>query len=237
MDTVRIGFVSASGAKSPHFAGFRKLIPEDVEFDFEGLGIADESRYVAGARAQSAIDAVKRVEQRGCNGIVVSGAPAEVLNPDLQQRLDAAVDVPVATAMTASTAALKTFGAQRVLLLTPFDAETNGKIRGLLQTRSIEAVSPSTAFGEINEAMQLTPDEVHDFAHASFEAAGPVDAVYFQGAVLDPLAIMDRLEGEFGCPIVASNPSMMWFMLNKVGRSYHIEGAGRLLREWPTPLV
>src|SRR5207237_6567811 len=114
-NTVRIGFISASGATSPHFEGFRALIPSDVEFDFQGLGLDRGSLYVAEARGQATIRAAKAVEQRGCQGIVVSGAPAEVLNPDLQQRLEGAVDVPVATAMTASVAALRAFGAARVL--------------------------------------------------------------------------------------------------------------------------
>ncbi len=234
---VRIGFISASGATSPHFEGFRALIPGDVEFDFEGLGLDRGSLYVAEDRAQATIRAVQRVEQHGCQGIVVSGAPAEVLNPDLQQRLEAAVKVPVATAMTSCVAALKSFGAHRVLLMTPFDTDTNQKIRAHLEARSVEGVSPETAFGAIDEAMRLTPEEVHAFAHASFEAAGAVDAVYFQGAVLDPLEIMDRLESEFACPVVASNPAMLWFILNRVGRTYHIEGCGRLLREWPTPVA
>ena len=234
---VRIGFISASGATSPHFEGFRALIPGDVEFDFEGLGLDRGSMYVAEDRAQATIRSVQTVEKRGCQGIVVSGAPAEVLNPDLQQKLQAAVKVPVATAMTSSVAALKSFGARRVLLMTPFDTATNQKIRAHLEARSIVAVSPSTAFGVIDEAMRLTPEEVHAFAQASFETAGAVDAVYFQGAVLDPLEIMDRLESEFACPVVASNPAMLWFILNRVGRTYHIEGCGRLLREWPTPVA
>src|SRR5207237_10299384 len=104
---VRIGFISASGATSPHFERFRTLIPGDVEFDFQGLGLERGSLYVAEDRAQATIRAAQAIEQRGAQGIVVSGAPAEVLNPDLQQRLEAAVKVPVATAMTSSVAALK----------------------------------------------------------------------------------------------------------------------------------
>jgi maleate cis-trans isomerase len=233
---IRIGFISASGATSPHFDAFRALIPGDVAFDFEGLGLERGSLYVAEARAQATISSAQTVEQRGCAGIVVSGAPAEVLNPDLQQRLEGAVRVPIATAMTSCVAALKSFGAHRVLLMTPFDSATNRKISDHLEARSIVGVPPSTAFGAIDEAMRLTSDEVHAFTRASFEAAGQVDAVYFQGAVLDPLEIMDRLESEFACPVVASNPAMLWFILSKLGRSYHIDGCGRLLREWPSPV-
>jgi len=186
---VRLGFISAGGGSGPHFEGFLKRVPPEVEFDFEGLGLNRDSQYVADARLRATLRAVQAVEQRGCQGIVVSGAPVEVLNPDLQQRLEAAVEVPVATAMTSSVAALKSFGARRVLLMTPFDAATNQKIRAHLEARSIEGVSPETAFGAVDEAMRLTPEEVHTFARMSFDAAGAVDAVYFQGAVLDPLEI------------------------------------------------
>jgi maleate cis-trans isomerase len=234
---VRIGFISASGASSPHFERFRTLIPVDVAFEFSGLGLDRGSLYVAEDRAQATMRTAQALEQRGCQGIVVSGAPAEVLNPDLQERLEAAVTVPAATAMTSCVAALKSYGARRVLLLTPFDAATNQGIKTHLGARGIEGVTPDTAFGAIDEAMRLTPGEVHAFALTSFAAAGPVDAVYFQGAVLDPLEIMDRLEEEFRCPVVASNPAMLWFILNRLGRSYRIAGCGRLLQEWPTPVA
>ena len=60
-NTVRIGFISASGATSPHFEGFRALIPSDVEFDFQGLGLDRGSLYVAEARGQATIRAAKAV--------------------------------------------------------------------------------------------------------------------------------------------------------------------------------
>ncbi len=67
--------------------------------------------------------------------------------------------------------------------------------------------------------------------------AGNVEAVFFHGARLDPLAILDGLEQETDMPMVASNPSMFWHVLATLGRSYRIEGCGRLLREWPAPVV
>ena len=53
------------------------------------------------------------------------------------------------------------------------------------------------------------------------------------GAVLDPLAIIGDMERELGVPVIASNPAMLWSILSKLGRSYRIEGSGRLLAEWP----
>lgn len=60
-----------------------------------------------------------------------------------------------------------------------------------------------------------------------------VDAIYFQGALLDPLPILDQLETELKVPIVASNPAMLWLILAKLGLTYRITGYGKLLSSWP----
>jgi maleate isomerase len=231
-DTTRIGFISAGGSGGPHFVPFRALIPKDVEIDFEGLGLSHNARQIS--RLDAVLNAAHTLVDRGCSGIVVSGAPGELLSPEMPDRLREAVRVPTTTAMRASSAGLHALGARRVLLMCPFDTETTQKIITYLAGRDITAVSPSTAFGEIDEAMQLAPQEVYDRTAAAFKLAGDVDGVYFQGAVLDPLEVMERMEQDFGCPVVASNPAMLWFILSQLGRTHHIEGHGRLLREWPT---
>jgi len=60
-----------------------------------------------------------------------------------------------------------------------------------------------------------------------------IDAIYFQGAVLDPVEILQKLEDESSLPVMASNPAMFWFMLSKLGLKYPISGYGKLLSSWP----
>ena len=64
-------------------------------------------------------------------------------------------------------------------------------------------------------------------------AAGEVDAIYFQGAVLDPIKCLERIESELKANVVASNPAMFWYVLSKLGQKFPMTGYGRLLREWP----
>jgi maleate isomerase len=66
----------------------------------------------------------------------------------------------------------------------------------------------------------------------TFMSQRDADAIYFQGALLDPLPVLDRLEAELKVPIVASNPAMLWFVLSKLGLSYRIAGYGQLLSSW-----
>ena len=61
-----------------------------------------------------------------------------------------------------------------------------------------------------------------------------MQAIYFQGArSLDPLKVMERIEGALQTTVVASNPTMLWYMTSRLGMSFQIHGYGKLLKEWP----
>ena len=60
-----------------------------------------------------------------------------------------------------------------------------------------------------------------------------VDAIYFQGAVLDPMDCLEQMERELNLPVVASNPAMNWYMLSKLGLKHPRTGYGKLLSSWP----
>ena len=59
------------------------------------------------------------------------------------------------------------------------------------------------------------------------------DAIYFQGATMDPLPILQRLEDALALPVITSNTSMVWNLLSRLGLKYTVEGYGRLLAQWP----
>ena len=82
----------------------------------------------------------------------------------------------------------------------------------------------------------MDPDQVFQLARQSLDPTDPVDAVYFQGAVLDPIKVLQRIETELGTTTVASNPAMLWYMLSRLGLPHPVAGYGRLLREWPRPV-
>jgi maleate cis-trans isomerase len=67
----------------------------------------------------------------------------------------------------------------------------------------------------------------------TFIAQPGADAIYFQGALLDPIKVLAKMEAELKVPIVASNSAMLWFILSKLGLNYRISDYGRLLSTWP----
>jgi maleate cis-trans isomerase len=117
-------------------------------------------------------------------------------------------------------------------LLTPFDARLNDLIVAHLAKAGVTAISPNS-FDELAVPKRMTPEEVFDLAKKNLAAVGKVDAIYFQGAVLDPIKCLERIESELNATVIASNPAMFWYVLSKLGLKYPMAGYGRLLREWP----
>jgi maleate isomerase len=231
---VKIGFIGSSSPSSPHHESFKAFIPKDIDFTFvqeEGSGA---SLYDVRGKADRLIhQTLDLLRNQGWQGVIVSGGPREVLNPGLHDRLSTAFNVPVATALTSSVAALKTFSATRVLLMTPVDDKLTEMYRDFLAGFGIEAIFPAQTLRAHTDAQKLTPGDVESMTRGAFMIQPGADAIYFQGALLDPIKVLAKMEAELNVPIVASNPAMLWFVLSKLGLSYQVAGYGKLLASWP----
>jgi maleate cis-trans isomerase len=230
----KIGFIGSSAPSSPHHDSFRALIPADISFTFvqeeNAGGSLWDARGKLDALLQQSRDLIK---QNKWDGLIISGAPKEVLNANMTARLAAELQVPVATALRSSCAALKVFTAKRILLMTPVDDQLKALYRDYLAAFGIDALYPAQTLRAHSDAVKLNPEQVANTTRETFKANSNVDAIYFQGALLDPLKVLDRLESELDVPIVASNPAMLWVILSKLGLSYNIPGYGKLLAAWP----
>ena len=228
-----IGFVSGGASSMPHYNSFLPLIPRQIKMDFQGLDLYRDSLYQIEGKKDVIVQKVKEsVQNRGWGGVIVTAAPTEVLNPGLFDDLQANLHVPFTTALHACVVALKVYSAKRVLLLTPFEQRLNELICNHLHKLGVSAVAPHP-FSELGIPKRMTPDEVFELTKNNLKGADPVDAVYFQGAVLDPIKVLEKIETDLGITTIASNPAMLWYVLSKLKLSYPISGYGRLMREWP----
>jgi maleate isomerase len=230
----KIGFIGSSAPSSPHHESFKAFIPKDIDITFLQEKDADGSLYDVRGKVDSlAGQTAELVEKHAWDGVIISGGPREVLNPGLSARLSAALKVPVATALSSSTAALKVFSATRVLLMTPVDDKLKEMYRDFLAGFGIESFYPPQTLRAHTDARKLTPEDVESMTRTTFMTQPAVQAIYFQGALLDPIRVLDKMEADLKVPIVASNPAMLWFILSKLGLSYRMAGYGKLLSSWP----
>jgi maleate cis-trans isomerase len=236
---VKIGFIGSSAPSSPHHESFKSFIPNDIEFTFVQEEGVSGSLYDARGKLDSLVQqTVELADKHGWDGVIISGAPKEVLNSGLSERLSSTLKIPFATALKSSVTALKVFAVRRILLMTPVDDNLKAMYRTFLSECGIEAVYPPQTLRAHTEAQKLGPGEVESMTRATFALQTGVDAIYFQGALLDPIKVLEKMENELHVPIVASNPAMLWFILSKLGLSYRISGYGRLLSAWPAlPIV
>jgi hypothetical protein len=229
----RIGFVSGGKSSMPHYNSFLPIVPKEVAIDFQGMELYGGSLYEIADKKDFIVGRVKElVAARGWNGVIVTAAPTEVLNPGLYDALQAGLKIPFTTALNACVAALRAYSSKKVLLLTPFDARLNELIVEHLAKLHVTAIAPHS-FNELAVPKRMTPEEVFDLTKENLAAAGKVDAIYFQGAVLDPIKCLERVENELKATVIASNPAMFWYVLSKLAMKYPMNGYGRLLREWP----
>jgi len=232
---VKIGFIGSSAPSSPHHESFKAFIPRDIDFTFVQEQGSGGSLYDARGKADDLVrQTTELLVKHGWNGVIISGGPREVLNPGLWDRLSAALNIPVATALTSAVAALKVFSAKRVLLMTPVDDKLKEMYRDFLAGFGIEAIYPAQTLRAHTDAQKLTPDDVESMTRGTFMTQPGADAIYFQGALLDPIKVLAKMEADLKVSIVASNPAMLWFVLSKLGLTYRIAGYGKLLSSWPS---
>ena len=234
-ETVKIGFLGSSAPSSPHHASFKKFIPADIDFTFLQESGTNSSLYGAKGKVDALIEqSIVLISERGCNGLIISGAPKEALNPGMWEQVSSALEIPVALALRSSVAALKAFSAKRILLMTPVDDQLKKMYYDYLAAFGIESFYPPQILRAHTDAQKLTSTDVEAMTRKALGEYPDVDAIYFQGALLDPIPILDKLETELKLPIVASNPAMLWLILSKLGLSYNVTGYGKLLASWPS---
>jgi maleate cis-trans isomerase len=210
------------------------LVPANVDIHIKPLGLyTAELTGLAGKRAVHVARTAEFAKDESWEGVAIMGAPMEVQNPGLTVDIRAAVSIPVTTALEAGAAALRALGTRKALLLCPFDERLKGMLRDHLAGEGIEAMLPSDAFETITNAAEQTPEQVYELAKDRLSKAPGAQAIYFQGAPLNPVPVLDQLEADLGVPVIGSNPTMMWHILSKLGLDFKGGGKGRLLREWP----
>ena len=231
----KIGFLGSSAPSSPHHASFKKFIPDDIDFTFMQESGTNTSLYDAKGKVNALIgQSNELIAERGWNGLIISGAPKEALNPGMWEQVTGALNIPVALALRSSVAALKAYSAKRILLMTPVDDQLKKMYYDYLAGFGIESFYPPQTLRAHTDAQKLTSSDVEAMTRKALSEYPNVDAIYFQGALLDPIPILEKLETELKLPIVASNPAMLWLILSKLGLSYNITGYGKLLASWPS---
>jgi len=233
--SVHIGVLSPATPNRPHFKSLDNILPEGVSIAHEGLGLLGESYQDLVGKTERVVELAKSFVQRhDVRGLMVTGGFVTLFNPGLEAKVANAVGLPVVSAVSSAVAALSTFAAKSILLMTPFDAASDAVIKTHLNGLGFTvSLGPAFENRKAGSAVNLSPDEFFELVENSFRSNPKADAMYFQGATMDPLPIIQRLEDVLAVPVITSNTAMIWHLLSKLGLKYSVRSYGKLLAQWP----
>ena len=142
-----------------------------------------------------------------------------------------AVGVPVCNASEADHAALRAFGAKKVAVVTPFNAEIDQNVKANVEAAGFEVVAIKGTEAPSLPAICETP--LDDIRAVFRQVAGAdCDAILQVGTALPVVAMIEELETELGKPIVACNAAVYWQTLRAAGVTDAVPGYGQLLRDY-----
>jgi len=141
------------------------------------------------------------------------------------------LNIPVCNASQADHVALRALGAQRVGVVTPFNAEVDQNVKANVEAAGFNVIAIKGTEAPSLPAICTTPlDKIREvFAEV---AASDCDVILQVGTALPVVAMLEDLENELGKPIVACNAAVYWQTLRAAGITDSIMGYGRLFREY-----
>ena len=138
-----------------------------------------------------------------------------------------------ATWHEAAKAALDSYGAKRIGLLTPFEQVGNTSAARMFQDLGYEVVaSIGLACGNAQHIAHI-PDWAKEKAVMEMATAqNRIDAIVQCGTNMGMIDVTQKLEPILDIPILGINAVCLWYALRESGFSGPLAGGGRLLREF-----
>jgi len=140
------------------------------------------------------------------------------------------VGIPVLNASAADYAALKAFGAKRIGVVTPFNAEVDKVVRANTEEAGFDVSAIKGT--EAPSLPAICETSLDDIRHVfRIVAESDCDVILQVGTALPVVAMIAELEAELGKPIVACNAAVYWQTLRAIGINDPVPGFGRLMSE------
>jgi maleate isomerase len=136
--------------------------------------------------------------------------------------------VAATTTATAVVAALRALALQRLVLVTPYPAETTRDEVGFLEGLGFQvAAAHALDLGGSDSYISYSPDAWYDAVVARRDATA--DGYFVSCTNIRATEVLQELEAALGKPVVGSNQATLWYVLRHLGIAEPVPGLGRLL--------
>jgi len=147
---------------------------------------------------------------------------------EITQRVAAITPIPITITSEGIVAALRTLGAAKIVLVTPYPQATNDREVRFLAHHGI-TVLRERGLGIAN-GTEMAAVEPEQWYREVLALRDPdADAYFISCTAVRSADVIAALERELGRPVITSNQGMLWSALRASGITDRIPGFGRLL--------
>ncbi|WP_143103325.1 aspartate/glutamate racemase family protein [Albimonas pacifica] len=217
-------------------AEWARMIPPGVTFHTHRMRLHDAGTAEGLAHLHADLDAaVAMLTPCGVDAAAYACTAGSMISPPerLEQELTARNGVACLTTSAAIVKALRSLGARRLSVATPYARRVNEHETHFLADCGFE-VARIEGLGlgengphEFIRIAQTPIEQVAAHARACFVPGS--DALLITCTDFPTLPLIEPLEAELGVPVVTSNQATLWAMLRAVGIEDRVPGGGRLL--------
>jgi maleate isomerase len=206
------------------------MAPEGVQFlttrmTFRKTGLADDEAMIgdlefhAGLLADAQVDLIAF----NCTAASLVAGPGAI-----NARIRAATGLPSVTTIEAVIAALDAAGLSRLALMTPYPPEVVAAETAFFTQRGFSVVAEASQPCDDPVAQGTIPPQAwRELAQGL--TASPADGLLISCAGIRLAPVLAAIEADFGRPVIASNPALLWHCLRQLAVQERPKGFGQLL--------
>jgi maleate isomerase len=231
-----IGLISPN-LSAETLADVYKILPRDIRIEGRALEVATYVDSEFEKAEQTFADLVRDLTRGPLDFLMVTGElflsykgpGSDRLILDLVKKI---TPVPASTVLTAVTRACRRLRMRRVVMASPFPADQDERLARFLAHDGIEVIAHRClGYNNSKVIWSLSPETGYEPASSLLRDNPAADGVYMPCNKWRITPVIERIEREFGKPVVTNTQAWIWEALETMGIKEPVAGYGRLLEE------
>lgn len=230
----RIGFISPTVIEMSGY-DFYKYAPPRVGL----VGVTCSINAWAKDEFEKALDKVLELADylasRKVDYIIHAGEPLVTtrggkFDRELIKMIEDRTGLPATTTVRAAMDGLDLLGIKRLGIASPYPVEMNVRLAGFLTAYGYEVVKHDTLGCDFKRTQFVEPQDIYDFIRRYLADAPKLDGLYMPCPQWPVSEVVERMEQDFGLPIVAGDPADFSAAFRALGITGVSPNYGRLMR-------
>lgn len=234
----KIGVLSPLAVIDNSAYEFYQLVPRGIMMVTVPLGLQEFTAQDVERVFKPIDQQLDLLMERDVDIVQQAGVPLPLLiGPEALQRLldhiEAKTKLPASSTVLDVVAATKRLGVKKVAVANKWTEAMNSTLGQFLAKEGISVVGANTQPMNPSEFDKMKSDAslhlAYDLGRGALQKFPDAEGVYIGGGAWLTLPVINRLEGEFGKPVITNQVATVWHILNLLGSWQPIPGFGRLL--------